>query len=126
MARILKVDGKFYGDDGLVSLFRGDDWSLQGKIVDRVNGYETPVDLSAYSASAFFPSASGGPDVLALAVTGQCSALAISLGKADTPGVQTNVGGEGIYVVLKDNAGNLQTVPTFDQAISVQDRGFAT
>lgn len=124
MSRILKLDKKFYSDDGVVPLFRGDDWNLLGKVVDRAGNYETGVDLSPYSATAYFPSASGGPDLPAMAATGSCGSLTISMPAASTPNVQSNVGGIGAYVVLKDSQGNLTTVPTVDQAIAVLDRGF--
>lgn len=124
MARVLKLDRKFYGDDGLLSLYRGDDWSVYGKVVDRVGSYETGVDLSAYGVTGYMPSASGGADLPIQAATGSCGTLSLSAAKALTVSVQPNSGGEGIYVVLADAMGNLTTVPTFDQAVAVLDRGF--
>ena len=124
MARVLKYDKKFYGDDGLLSLYRGDDWSIYGKVVDRVGSYETEVDLSAYSATAYFPSATGGPDLPTSAVTGSCGTLTVSMPAAQTPNVQTNSAGEGAYVVLQDSQGKLTTVTTIDESIAVLDRGF--
>lgn len=126
MSRVLKLDRKFYGDDGLLSLFQGDDWAIFGKVVDRVGSYETGVDLSLYSASAYFPSATGGADLPAAAATGQCSLLTISMPAISTPNVMLNTGGEGIYIVLEDAQGHLQTVPTIDQGIAILQRGFPT
>jgi hypothetical protein len=123
MARVLKLDKKFYGEDGLLSLFRGDDWEVYGKVVDRVSGYETEVDLAPYSATGYVPSASGGPDLPLAAATGGCAVLTLSMPAASTPLVAENSGGAGIYVVLQDSMGRLQTVPTIDQAVAVLDRG---
>jgi hypothetical protein len=126
MSRVLKFDRKFYGDDGLLSLYRGDDWSIYGTVVDRVNAYETLVDLSQYGATGYFPSATGGADLPATAITGSCGVLTISLPAATTPLVQSSTGGEGAYIVLQDSMGNLTTVPTIDQALAILDRGFPT
>lgn len=124
MARVWKLDRRQYGDDGLVSLYRGDDWNIYGTVVDRVGSYETLVDLSAYSVTGYFPSASGGSDIPAPAVTGSCGVLTVSLPKAQTPDVLTSTGGEGLYVVFEDNTNKLQTVTTFDDAVAILDRGF--
>lgn len=123
MARVLRLDKKFYSDDGLLSLYRGDDWSFYGKVVDRVGSYDTEVDLFLYSATAYFPSATGGPDLPTTAATGSCATLTISMPKTSTPNVATNVAGIGAYVVTQDAQGNLETVPTIDQAIAILDRG---
>lgn len=126
MSRVLKFDKKFYGDDGLLSLYRGDDWDIYGTVVDRVNGYETLVDLSQYGVTGYFPSATGGSNLPASAVTGSCGLITVSMPAASTPFVQTNTGGEGAYLILEDSMGRLQTVPTIDQAIAILDRCFST
>lgn len=126
MSRVLKFDRKFYGDDGLLSLYRGDDWSIYGTMVDRVNGYETLVDLSQYSVTGYFPSVTGGSDVPAMAATGSCGVLTISLPAASTQLVLDNQNGQGMYVVTQDGMGNLQTVSTIDDAIAILIRGFPT
>jgi hypothetical protein len=126
MSRVLKLDKKFYGEDGLLSLYRGDDWAIYGTVVDRVLGYETLVDLLPYSAVAYFPAATGTTDLPAIAVSGGCGVLAISLPAASTPLAQTNTGGQAIYVVLTDGSGKQQTVTTIDEAVAILDRGFPT
>jgi hypothetical protein len=123
MALFLKLDKAQYGPDGLVTLTRGDDWSLAAKLIDLIGSYESAVDASQYAATGFFPSASGGPDLPCAAVTGQCGSLSVSMPAASTPFVELNSGGEGPYVVLMDNQGKLQTVRTVDQAVVVVDRG---
>lgn len=122
MSLVWKLDPENYGVDGLVSLYRGDDWSLAGKLVDLIQGYERPVDTSLYSASGFFPSASGGPDLLAPAATGACGAVVVTLDQGQTPNVALS-SGQGAYVVVADSGGKLTTVPTSDQAVAVLDRG---
>ena len=124
MARVLKLDRAQYGDDGLLSLYRGDDWSVRGSVVDRVNGYETPVDISELGVTGYFPSASGGPDLPVMAATGSCSQLVVTLPADQTPNVQLTSAGVGIYVVTQDMSGKLETIRTLDQAVVVLDRGF--
>lgn len=124
MALLLVLDKTQYGPDGLVTLYRGDDWKLTGKVVNQIGSYEQPVDTSQFSVSGFFPSASGGPDLPAVAATGSCGAIAISLPAASTPLIQVSSGGEGAYIVVQDAMGKLQTIPTRDQAIAILDRCF--
>jgi hypothetical protein len=126
MALVWKLDQPQYGPDGLVTLYRGDDWNLTGKVINLINGYEQPVDTSAYSATGYFPSASGGPDLPCAAATGACGSLAVSLPAASTPLVQVSSGGEGAYVVVADGMGRLQTIPMVDQSLAILDRQFST
>lgn len=126
MSLVWKLDRPQYGPDGLVTLYRGDDWNLTGKIVDFINGYEQPVDTSQYSATGYFPSATGGPDLPCAAATGACGSLAVQMPAASTPLVQVSSGGEGAYVVVSDGQGKLTTVPMIDQSIAILDRGFST
>lgn len=125
MSRVLKLDRAQYGDDGLLSLYRGDDWSIKGTLVDRVNGYETLVDASSLAVTGYFPSASGGPDLPAMAATGACGVVTITMPAASTPLVDVNTGGEGIYLVTQ-NGSLIHTVPSQDDAVVVIDRGFPT
>lgn len=126
MSLVLILDKPQYGPDGLVTLYRGDDWNLTGKVVNQIGSYEEPVDVSNLAVSGFFPSASGGPDLLAPAATGSCGSVSITLPATSTPLVQVNTGGEGPYIVVADQSGKLTTVPTRDQAVAILDRGFAT
>lgn len=122
MSLVIKLDKPQYGVDGLVNLYRGDDWNLTGKLIDQIGSYEEPVDSSQYSVSGFFPSATGGPDIYAQASTGTCGSISVVLPADQTPLVQLS-DGVGAYVVIKDVSGNLTTVPTRDQSIAVVDRG---
>ena len=126
MSLVWKLDKPQYGPDGLVTLFRGDDWSLSGKVVNLIGSYEQPVDTSQYSASGYFPSASGGPDLPAAAVTGSCGSLTVQMPAVRTPFVQVSSGGEGAYVVVQDQQGKLTTIPMLDQSLAILDRQFMT
>ena len=126
MSLVWKLDQPQYGPDGLVSLYQGDDWNLTGKVVNRINGYDQPVDTSAYAATGYFPSASGGPDLPFSAVTGDCGVIAVQVPAASSPLVLASTGGEGAYVVVQDHQGKLQTIPTVDQAVAILMRGPAT
>ena len=123
MAKVLKLDRKFYGDDGLLSLYRGDDWQISGTVVERINGYETILDLSPYTAQSFFASATGGSDIPASAATGAGGLVTISIPAASTPLVSLS-SGSGAYIILQDVQGKMQTIPTSDDSIAVLDRGF--
>lgn len=125
MARVIKLDKRQYADDGLLPLFRGDDWSVIGKVVDRVGSYESEVDMSPYSATGYFPAATGGSDLPVSAATGECGSVTISVPKEVSPNIALS-NGIGAYIVLQDQSGNLQTVPTIGTDIAVLDRGFPT
>lgn len=126
MAIRWKLDREQVGPDGLITLFRGDDWNVVGKLVNLIGSYEQPVDASQYSATGYFPSATGGADLPALAATGSCGALSVQYPAISTPSVQVSSGGEGPYVVLQDSQGKLTTVPTIDQNMAILDRSFST
>lgn len=123
MARYLKIDRRFYGEDGLVSLYRGDDWSFYGQVVDRIGTYETHVDLSGYSVTGYVPSVTGGVELPLTAATGACGTLSLTLPAAESPQAEL-MNGQAMYVVMQDSMGKLQTVPTIDESIAVLDRGF--
>lgn len=119
---VWKLDQPQYGPDGLVALYRGDDWRLSGKIVDFINGYEKPVDTSAFSVTGYFGGVTGNALPFA-GVTGACGALSVVVPAASSPLLgETN--GEGAYVVVTDvNTGLQQTIPTLDQAVAILTRG---
>lgn len=125
MSLVWKLNKTQYGPDGLVSLFQGDDWNLDGKVVDLIGSYEAPVDMSPYAATGYFPSASGGADLPFPAATGVCGSLAVSVPAASGALVLQNTGGSGAYVVVQNQmTGKLQTIPTIDQAVVILARGF--
>ena len=122
MSLVWKLDRPQFGPDGLVSLFRGDDWNLSGKVINLINGYEQPVDVSPYAATGYFSSASGGPDLPFPAVTGACGVLAVQVPAASSPLVQESTAGVGVYVVV-ESGGLLQTIPTYGEPVAIRDRG---
>ncbi len=128
MSLVLLIDKPQYGPDGMVTLYRGDDWNLAFKVVNRIGSYDQPVDTTTFEgATGFFPSASGGPDLPAeSADTGPCGALNVVMPAASTPLVEVSSGGLGPYVVIEDSDGNLKTIPTVDQSLAILDRAFST
>jgi hypothetical protein len=90
-----------------------------------VNGYETLVDASVLGVTGYFPSATGGPDLPAMAATGMCGIVIVTMPAASTPLVQVSTGGEGVYLVTQSGS-LVRTVPTDDDSVVVLDRGFPT
>lgn len=121
MSLVWKLDQPQYGPDGLVALYRGDDWRLSGKVVDLINGYEKAVDVSPFAVTGYFPSATGQTSFAG--VTGACGALAVVV-PASASLLLAETNGEGAYVVVTDvNTGLQQTIPTLDQAVAIMTRG---
>lgn len=122
MALVWKLDQPQYGPDGLVSLYRGDDWRLSGKVIDLINGYEKPVDTSPFSVTGYFLGVTGNALPFP-GVTGACGALSVAVPAASSP-LMSETNGEGAYVVVTDvNTGLQQTIPTLDQSVAILTRG---
>lgn len=125
MAKYLKLNEDQYGVDGMVRLYRGDDWALSAKIVDLTQGLESAVDLTGLiAASAFFPGALGFIQATWTVVDAPKGLVTISMAASGTPAVDLNTDGISPLVVLQEPTG-LQTLVATDQPIVVQDRSWA-
>ncbi len=129
MSRVWKLDRRQYDSYGQLPLYRGDSWAVSGTVVDRVNGYETLVDMSLYSVTGFFPSnlppcCTGTPAPISVpGVTGSCGVVVAAVQSTVTPNAELTTEGQGVYLVLEDQYGNIQTVPTSDNGVVILDRG---
>lgn len=123
MARYLKLDPDQYGVDGLIPLYRGDDWALTGRVIELDQGIEREVNLSSVvGATGMIPAASGGQAVLQLdVVDADCGKIVLSLGAAQTPEIRLSDVGVSPVIVLEEGA-NLHTLTSVDQALKIQDR----
>lgn len=126
MAKFLKLDRKqFSPTTGLLPLYRGDTWNLEGKVVERYAGYETEVDLTGVDVSANFEGPTGSTITTEVTVVdAACGKVAIAVEPADTELVEESEDGAQMYLILTDGDGDEETVPTPDQPLQVRDRGF--
>lgn len=116
----------FSPQTGLVPLRKGDDWLLEGKVVEAYAGYKTEVDLSdAAGASAFFPAASGGsfPGVAAV-VDPTCGRIRLSVVPASSAEAQESPEGISPFLIL-NLRGQLITVETREPVLEILARGHA-
>lgn len=129
MARILQIDrGQYY--NGLANYFRGDDWTIPAKVVESLPGaYNTDVDLTGWSATAYFPS---DPATSLAAVTGtvtlsnaKAGEVTIAVPASLSASGQLTPQGSDVYIIAA--SGSLRaTYATVDQAVAIHDRGFQT
>lgn len=115
----------FSPQTGLVPLRRGDDWALDGKIINAYGGLTLYHDLSSLDgASAYFPGASGGlvPGVLAV-VDAPNGGVRITAGPTNTAEVLETPEGGSMYLLLS-TGGKLQTVEMREAALEILERGF--
>lgn len=128
MAKILLLDQKHYLN-GQVPLKRGDKWTLQARVVDRIGGADTVVDLTDCAASAFFEAEAAAdvdgliPGTVALDA-GAVGALTITLDAATTPTVADASEGVSLYATILHPTLGLITVETVDEPLLISDRGF--
>lgn len=124
MALYLELDKKHYGLSGLIPLKRGDDWELDGKIVDRFSGYRADLDMTSMSATGYFQAASGGTVSAEVTKTDEsCGKIKIRLPGELSQGVALSEVGQSIYVIL-NNGTDDRTVETPDMPLEILDRGF--
>lgn len=123
MAKFIQLDDAVFLN-GAAQLFRGDDWSLPGKIVDVVDGvYSRDVDMTGISATAYFPAATGGAPVSGNVqfLTQEVGKFNIQVPAAYTPQVAT--GQLGFYILTQVGATGAQaTYAMTDALLNVQDR----
>lgn len=128
MAKFLRFDKRAYSPStGLLPLRRGDDWALSGQIVERFAGYEAPLDCSNVdSATGYFPaseSCTGGTFAKAVTFLDKtCGMVQLPVTSDETPQIQANDDGIGIYLVLQRGA-TFETVEQIDRSLEIKDRG---
>jgi hypothetical protein len=128
MAKILILDEKHY-ISGRVPLRRGDQWVLDGKIVDRVKGYDTAVNLTGASVTAFFPADDDADTDSLIAVSGtltnaECGQVRITVAEDVTPTVALAEQGISPYAVYDTPSDGPFTVEVQSPTVEVLDRGF--
>lgn len=127
MAKFLVLDKKHYDPaTGLIPLRRGDDWSLQGQVVEKKGTYVSPLDLSGGAATGFFPDNTGTSFVPATVTFTDAAQgiVSITLPRVTTPSVGLADGGSSMYLVFSDTGGVTNTIETPDEPLEVKDRGF--
>lgn len=125
MAKFLILDKKHYDPKtGLIPLRRGDDWVLQGQVMEKKGTYQSPVDLTGGAATAFFDGE--GPDVTTAVTFLDASQglVEVELDELTSPDVALAEGGTSMYLVFSDTNGVTTTIETPDQPLEIKDRGY--
>lgn len=124
MAKVLVVLPTQYLN-GSVPLYRGDRWSLEAQVMDRIGGVDSPVDLTAASGvTGYFPAASGGviPVVCVIVDAAQGRVRAV-VSESVTPYVAVEADPVSWYVVASMTGGPT-TCPTPDSPLVINDATF--
>lgn len=126
MAKFLEFDRKQVSHlTGLIPLRRGDDWTLNGKIVEKYGAYKGDVDITGVQEVQFgFLPASGSTPIAATVevIDETCAKIKITLAKADTLLVAEAADGVGAAATIIDSLGAEETVETEDLALEILDR----
>lgn len=124
MSKFIQFNKENYDADGLITVYRGDDWLIKGKIKDRVGSEDLDVDLTGTTgASGFVPAASGGfMACLATVVDSLAGIISLSVPAANSPNAQASQSGAAPYIILSSSAG-IQTLTPLDAPLRVLDRG---
>jgi hypothetical protein len=129
MAVYLSLDKSQYLE-GLIPLFRGDDWLLTGKIVNQLpQNYFGYVDLAGVSATAYFPT---DPTLNLVPVQPAVvqftnvleGEFTINLPASASISTLLTPNGSSIYMETKSASGLTTTYQTNDSPLQIQDRTF--
>lgn len=123
MSKRLILDKCLFGQNGTIELKRGDDWLLTGKVSDSCS---QEVDLTGYSATAYFPHESGSGMATALTLTvPECGRFSASLGRSETAVTARIPDGARFYARFESPYGLIETISTDDQVLQIEDIGFS-
>lgn len=123
MSRIIQIDAKYFSIDGLVPLYRGDDWSIEVRFLQRQLNYLQPVDMTGSTVTAYFPT-TGTSIAASVDFTCQTQGTAyINLPASGTSLVKLNSTGMDLYAV-EVASGIIQTYTTENQPVEILDRPY--
>ena len=117
MAYKLKLDKSRYFQ-GQLTLVRGDKWDLKASIVEKIGSVESPVDISTWGITGFFPGVQAAVSIN----DGPGGQITLSAPSSSTPGAQL-VQNVTMYVQAQ-NPTIFATIETDDAALSITDPGF--
>lgn len=124
MAKSLVFDRKHFNSDGLIPLKRGDDWSLDFKVVEKKGSYVEDVNLTDLSATAWFPGESSPVTCIPTITDASCGKGRIDLPASATSLVKEALNGTTLYITLSNTGGAVTTVETDQEVAEVRDRDF--
>lgn len=125
MAKYIVFDKDLFGIDGNIPLFRKDDWTLRGEIVDGLGKCKRIFDLTGYSASAFFPAASGGPVSFPVNIVApKAGRFELEVPGSASSGIALAEQGTSLYFTLDNSTDNITTVETPYEPLEIRDRYF--
>lgn len=122
----LKLDKRQYGKDGLISLIRGDDWSIEGQIFDIYSNYQHDVSLAGHTLRAFMPATGGTAVEAAVTVVDEsCGKIKVDLAASGTEIAELSDDGLSFFVLVCNTFSNTtKTVETHDEPLQIRDRAF--
>ena len=126
MAKVIEFDKKHFGRNGHIQLTRGDDWSLEAKIVDERGSYQEEVNLAdsgIVGATGYFK-AEDGTRVSTEIVLPTCPEFKIELPSSGSELAQKAENGIDMYIELENSDGDRETVYTYAQPLAIVDQGF--
>lgn len=126
MALYLQFDKRQAAPSGLIPLKRGDDWQLSGQMVEKYARYQSPLDLTGCSATAYFEGDPSGTVTSVVQVVDELAGLVrIDLPASATPGVALSDSGTTIYTVVTHPTKGTITVENEVPVLEIEDRDFS-
>lgn len=138
MARVLEFDRKHFGRDNLITLTRGDDWSLETQITDEKGGYREMVifaDDDIVGATGYFKADQSNVDLVEAGTTRipaiinikDCSGeFLLELPASGSELVQKDENGVDLFLEVEKSSGRIETVYTYGQPIAIREQDFTT
>lgn len=112
--------------NGAVRMYKGDEWVISAKIVDRIGGVDTDKDLTDYGVTGYFPTTGDAQAVVATVDTGDCGKISMTVDEAVTAVLEENTNGVQLYCIIASPASgeNPLTVQMAEPDFQIADRGF--
>lgn len=127
MSAVLTFDKKHFNSSGLIPLKRGDDWSLDAKVISKKGNYSEDFDLTNYAASAYFPGVVSTVIVPCTITNAKCGEMNIALSATGSQLVSLAPNGVSSYIIVKNiNDNTAQTIETDSEPLGIDDHGFRT
>ncbi len=124
MAKQLVFDKKHYGNDGLIPLRRGDDWVLEGEVVQKSGNYTTAVDLTGASATGWFEGDDGDVTVTPEITNAEAGKVKLTVPASSTSAVKVASEGTSCYLTLSMTEG-LTTVEMTQSDLEIKEREYS-
>ena len=122
---LLRIDKAHYFN-GVARMYKGDQWTITARIVDRIGTVDQDFDLAGYGVTGYFPTSGDAQAVVAEVVAEDCGKIRLTVEEDVTALLEENTIGATLYCILATPATgeNPVTVAMPEADFIIAARGF--